>query len=159
MSPQAIFQQQQNTQLVASFLTAAHATPSVFMESIVDEQVKCWGFPEFNPHNRDEYIGFFNYLGDVFEQMDFRIEQCMADNSQALVRFCISGIHHEEFMGLPATGSQLTFSATALFRLENGMIKEVWMYNKHVSLKTSKGTTYRLQDRQAENCCIGKVAC
>jgi hypothetical protein len=62
-------------------------------------------------------------------------------------------------MGLPATGSQLTFSATALFRLENGMIKEVWMYNKHVSLKTRKGTTYRLQDRQAEHCCIGKVAC
>lgn len=164
MSLQALFQkkqiqQERNTQLVTSFLHTAHTTPSAFMAHMVDAQIKCWGFPEFNPHNRDEYFGFFNYLDDVFDQMDFRIEQCMADNSQVLVRFRISGIHHEEFMGLPATNSQLTFSATALFRIENALIKEVWMYNKNVSLKTWKGTTYRLQERQQEHCCIEKVAC
>ena len=146
MSPETSFQPHDNAQWVADFLACAHEAPSTANPQSVDKQIKCWGFPEFSPQNRDEYLGFFNYLGDVFAQMEFRIEQCLADMSQVLVKFHVQGIHHEEFMGLPATGCLLSFQARALFRLENRVIKEVWMYNKNVCLKTDKGTVYQLQD-------------
>lgn len=146
MSPEASLQHSNNTQRVVDFLAAAHGVPSIFNEKAVGEEIKCWGFPEFSPKCREEYLGFFNYLGDVFDQMEFRIEHYLADVGQVLVNFRIQGIHHEEFMGLPATGCQLTFKARALFRLEDGVIKEVWMYNKRVSLKTAKGSVYQLQD-------------
>ncbi|HEY0892065.1 MAG TPA: ester cyclase, partial [Cellvibrio sp.] len=111
-----------NEQLVREFLQAAHSAQIKHLDAYVAEQVKCWGFPEFNPGNRDEYQGFFNYIADVFAAQTFSIEQLLADDAQVLVRFRISGMHHEEFMGLPATGGELEFTATALFRLDAGMI-------------------------------------
>lgn len=153
MSLPASIPQDDHTQLIIDFLQAAHAATPDLSHAMVDDNVKCWGFPEFSPQNRNEYFGFFNYLSDVFAQMDFQIEQCLADASQVLVRFRITGIHHEEFMGLPATYSQLSFSANSLFRLENRVIKEVWMYDKKVSLITRKGTTYQLNDRLVDNSC------
>lgn len=129
-------------QLVREFLQAAHGVQIKHLDAYVAEQVKCWGFPEFNPGNRDEYQGFFNYIADVFAEQTFSIEQLLADDAQVLVRFRINGKHHEEFMGLPATGGELEFTATALFRLEAGMIHEVWMYNKHIVLQTAKGYCY-----------------
>lgn len=131
-----------NERLVKEFLRAAHITQHKDLGNFVAPQVKCWGFPEFNPGNCDEYQGFFNYLADVFESQVFTIEQLLAADSQVLVRFRIQGKHHEEFMGLPASGGELEFTATALFRLDGQKISEVWMYNKHIALQTSKGYRY-----------------
>jgi len=131
-----------NERLVREFLQAAHSVQIKNLDAYVATQVKCWGFPEFNPGNRDEYQGFFNYIADVFAAQTFIIEQLLTDDAQVLVRFRISGKHHEEFMGLPASGGELEFTATALFRLEAGMIREVWMYNKHIVLQTAKGYRY-----------------
>jgi hypothetical protein len=77
------------------------------------------------------------------------------------VRFRISGKHHEEFMGLPATCGELEFTATALFRLDAGVIHEVWMYNKHIMLQTAKG--YRYSTRSTitlpQVCSMHAIAC
>ncbi|HSC67683.1 MAG TPA: ester cyclase [Cellvibrio sp.] len=132
----------QNELLVREFLQGAHSGQIKNLDFYVAEQVKCWGFPEFNPANRDEYQGFFNYMTDVFAGQKFSITQLLADDTQVLVRFCLSGAHHEEFMGLPASGGDLEFIATALFRLEQRKIREVWMYNKQLQLQTRKGYRY-----------------
>lgn len=131
-----------NGRLVREFLQTAHSNQVKNLDAYIATQVKCWGFPEFNPGNRDEYRGFFNYIADVFAAQTLSIERLLADDSQVLVRFRISGKHHEEFMGLPATNGELEFTANALFRLEQGIICEVWMYNKHILLKTPKGHNY-----------------
>jgi len=142
MSSHHRFSHHHNEQLVREFLQAAHTAQIKHLDAYVAEQVKCWGFPEFNPGNRDEYQGFFNYIADVFAAQTFSIEQLLADDAQVLVRFRINGKHHEEFMGLPASCGELEFTATALFRLEEGVIREVWMYNKHIVLQTTKGYRY-----------------
>lgn len=150
-----------NERLVREFLQAAHQNQVKNLDAYVAGQVKCWGFPEFNPGNRDEYQGFFNYIADVFAQQVFRIEQLLAEDRQVLVRFRISGTHHEEFMGLPATGGELEFTATALFRLDKGVIREVWMYNKHIVLHTTKGYSYSTQPliSRSQICRARAIAC
>lgn len=152
---------QKNERLVREFLQAAHGVQSKNLDAYVAEKVKCWGFPEFNPGDRDEYQGFFNYIADVFAEQAFTIEQLLTDDAQVLVRFRVSGQHHEEFMGLPATGGEIEFTATALFRLEEGMICEVWMYNKQMVLQTSKG--YRYSSRSSIGlplvCSTSAIAC
>lgn len=150
-----------NERLVREFLQAAHNNQVKNLDMYVAEQVRCWGFPEFNPGNRDEYQGFFNYIADVFAAQTFNIEQLLADDAQVLVRFRVSGKHHEEFMGLPATGGELEFTATALFRLEDGVIREVWMYNKHIVLQTAKGYRYSTRSTTVRPlvCSTRAIAC
>jgi predicted ester cyclase len=143
--------------LFDSTLAGAHQSTN----HLLAEQVHCWGFPEFDPSNRAEYQGFFNYLLDVFAQRQWAVEQLLASDSQVLVRFRISGIHHEEFMGLPATGALLEFSSHILFRLRDGLIDESWMYKKSLRMTSKKGHVFELLPsvaNQASNTSAAKHA-
>ncbi len=127
---------------VKQFLNSALAGSSIQPDRLLAAQIRCWGFPEFDPANRAEYQGFFNYLIDVFTQRQWTIEPLLTSDSQVLVRFRISGYHHEEFMGLPATGAYLEFSSHILFRVRNGLIDESWMYKKSLRMTTKKGSVF-----------------
>ena len=129
---------------VKNFLNGALKGSQTPVENLLATQVRCWGFPDFDPTNRAEYQGFFNYLMDVFAQRQWTVEQLLATDSQVLVRFCINGYHHEEFMGLPATGAYLEFSAHILFRVREGLIDESWMYKKSLRMTTKKGSVFDL---------------
>lgn len=139
-----MFHHQQLAAQVQQFLNCALNGASQHVENLLAPRIRCWGFPDFDPTNRAEYQGFFNYLIDVFAQRQWRIEPLLASDSQVLVRFCITGLHHEEFMGLPATGAHLEFSANILFRLRDGAIEESWMYKKSLSLTTKKGSLFEM---------------
>lgn len=137
--------------LVNNFLNSALAGAHARSEKLLAPRIRCWGFPEFDPSSRAEYQGFFNYLLDVFAGRDWTIEQLLASDSQVLVRLRISGHHHEEFMGLPATGAYLEFGANLLFRFRDDMIEESWMYKKSLRMTTKKGNVFELIP-QAKSC-------
>jgi predicted ester cyclase len=130
---------------IRHFLSDAFSGSPQHFDRYVAEQVHCWGFPEFNPGNRREYRAFFNFLLDVFSDTRWSIEQLLTSNSQVLVRLRIEGQHHEEFMGLPATGARLVMNLRVLFSLRDGVITETWMYGKRVTLATNKGQYFALQ--------------
>ena len=129
---------------VKQFLNSALSGSHNQFDKLLANQIRCWGFPEFDPTNRAEYQGFFNYLVDVFEQRQWSIDQLLASDSQVLVRFRISGYHHEEFMGMPATGAYLEFSSHILVRVRDGLIDESWMYKKSLRMTTKKGSVFEL---------------
>lgn len=129
---------------VKNFLNGALTGSHTQVENLLAPQIRCWGFPDFDPTNRAEYQGFFNYIMDVFAQRQWTVEQLLASDSQVLVRFRISGYHHEEFMGLAATGAYLEFSAHILFRVREGLIDESWMYKKSLRMTTKKGSVFDL---------------
>lgn len=130
---------------IREFLCGAFSGSAAHFERYVGEQVRCWGFPEFNPECRHEYQGFFNLLLDVFAGAHWSIEQLLTSDSEALVSFTIRGVHHEEFMGLPATGCLLAMRARLLLRVNAGLISESWMYGKSIQLTTAKGKCFELQ--------------
>lgn len=130
---------------IRHFLNGAFSGSTQHFEQHVAEQVRCWGFPEFDPTCRSEYQGFFNFLLDVFNNVEWRIEQLLASDSEVLVCLHIEGIHHEEFMGLPATGCRLSMKTRLLFSLREGLITETWMYGKSIKLMTSKNKYFELQ--------------
>ncbi|HTF97115.1 MAG TPA: ester cyclase [Cellvibrio sp.] len=131
-------------QQVKQFINSALSGSAVSLENVLAAHIRSWGFPEFDPASRAEYQGFFNYLIDVFAERQWSVEQLLASDSQVLVRFRISGYHHEEFMGLPATGAFLEFSSHILFRVRDGLITESWMYKKSLRMTTKKGNAFEL---------------
>ncbi|WP_331344793.1 ester cyclase [Cellvibrio sp. UBA7661] len=135
---------------VSQFLNSALSASHSQTERFLSQQVRCWGFPEFDPSTPDEYQGFFNYLIDVFDQRQWSIEQLLASDAQVLVRFRMSGFHHEEFMGLPATGAFLEFSANLLFRVRDDLIEESWMYKKSLRMTSKKGSVFELLPAPAQ---------
>lgn len=118
-------------------------TKSELLAQTLAEELRCEGFPEFNPQNPIEFSGFLNYLLDVFQQPDVKIELLLTDNTKVLIHFQIQGNHHEEFMGLAPASGLLLFNTNILFKLQNNRISEVVMGDKKVTLTTNKGAIYK----------------
>ncbi len=62
----------------------------------------------------------------AFEHLDVTVEDMVADGEMVAARFTARGIHKGTFMGLPATGKNITMTGIEIFRIENGRIAELW---------------------------------
>ena len=54
------------------------------------------------------------------------IEDQIAEGDKVVTRLTAHGIHQQDLPGIPATGRQITMTATAIHRIEDGKIAEKW---------------------------------
>ena len=74
--------------------------------------------------------GFIAYMRDVHRALgDYRciIDELVADGDRAAARMRFTGKHRAEFLGVAATGRQITWAGAAFFRFERGRISNVWV--------------------------------
>ena len=78
----------------------------------------------------------------AFPDIQFRVEEMIAEGDKVVVRVSFRGTHQGEFMGIPATGKLVHVSGVELARLENGkIIEEGWHYmDEQALLHQLKGT-------------------
>ncbi|HII81470.1 MAG TPA: ester cyclase [Methanosarcina sp.] len=62
----------------------------------------------------------------AFEHLNVTIEDMVAEGDRVTARFTAHGIHKGDFMGLPATGKQITMTGIEIFRIKEGKIVELW---------------------------------
>ena len=60
-----------------------------------------------------------------FPDLLHTINETIAGDGKAVVRFTLHGTHKEEFMGIPPTGKQVQVGAIAIFTLADGKISEL----------------------------------
>jgi len=58
--------------------------------------------------------------------VNFKIEDMIAEEDRIAVRVTAHGTHTGEFMGMPATGKAYTISETHIFHVRDGKIAEHW---------------------------------
>ena len=54
------------------------------------------------------------------------IEDQIAEGDKVVTRLTAHGLHQRDLPGIPATGRQVTMTATVIHRIENGKIAEKW---------------------------------
>ncbi len=54
------------------------------------------------------------------------IDEMIAEGDKVMVRWTFHGKHQGEYLGIPPTGKQVTFSGIYIFRIADGRIAEVW---------------------------------
>ncbi|MFJ8943312.1 ester cyclase [Streptomyces sp. NPDC102395] len=54
------------------------------------------------------------------------IEDQIAEGDKVVTRMTARGVHERDLPGIPATGRQLTMTATVIHRVENGRLAEKW---------------------------------
>ncbi|GAA2373040.1 ester cyclase [Nonomuraea africana] len=54
------------------------------------------------------------------------IEDQIAEGDKVVTRLTARGVHKGDLPGIPATGRQLTVTATVVHRIENGRLAEKW---------------------------------
>jgi len=72
----------------------------------------------------------------AFPDLEMTIEQQIAEGPWVATRVTFRGTHMGEFAGVPATGRRIEYSGTAMDRLENGKVVEMWhTVNMHLLMR------------------------
>ena len=61
-----------------------------------------------------------------FPDFHFRIEDVITQGDKVVMRIPFTGTHLGRFWGLEPTGKKIDVSETLIFRIENGLIAEMW---------------------------------
>ena len=91
--------------------------------------------PEYVRHdaNLPDVVGpraqreFIAGVLNAFPDFDLKPDQLIADENLVVVRSVVRGTHRSEFLGVPATGREVTFQAMDVFRLSDNKIVEQWV--------------------------------
>lgn len=62
---------------------------------------------------------------DAFPDMEYTIEEILADGDSVAARWLVTGTHEGEFEGIPPTGASVEFPVSGLFRVADGTITEI----------------------------------
>ncbi len=82
--------------------------------------------------------GFIAYMREVHRALDdYRciIDELVTDRDRAAARMRFTGKHRAEFLGVAATGRQITWAGAAFFRCEGGRIANLWVLGDIVELR------------------------
>jgi steroid delta-isomerase-like uncharacterized protein len=66
-------------------------------------------------------------LRAVFPDLQFTIEDQIAEGDKVATRYTVRGTHQGEFMGVAATGKPVTWSALVIQRVVGGKVQESWL--------------------------------
>ena len=124
-----------NREVVRRFLEDTHSGRLEVIEQTVSPQIVTHGLFGMDPDSREGYRRFFQVIGDALHQMVFSIDAMVAEGDKVAVHFSLSAIHGGELLGVPASGRPLEFGGMVIYRLEDGLIRETWLYPDHLALQ------------------------
>jgi steroid delta-isomerase-like uncharacterized protein len=59
---------------------------------------------------------------EAFPDINFAIEEIVAEGNIVVTRWHLTGTHKGEFLGKPATGNKIAIDGVSIDRIENGMV-------------------------------------
>jgi len=94
------------------------------------------GNPEMN---REAGIGFFGAFLAAFPDITHEVQDQIAEGDRVATRIVVHGTHQKEMMGIPATGNEMTISATNMFRVDQDKIAEHWVNSDGLGMMMQLG--------------------
>jgi steroid delta-isomerase-like uncharacterized protein len=76
--------------------------------------------------DRDALMQLFAVWGAGFPDAHTTVDDMVAEGDQVAKRWTYRGTHTGEFMGIPATGKQVTMPAVTIYRVSGGKVAECW---------------------------------
>ena len=96
------------------------------IDELIDPGVVDHAAPPGFPTGREGAKQFAAMMRSAFPDLHLTIEDMIAEGDKVVMRSTWSGTHEGEFMGIPATGRQVTVSAIDITRVADGRMVEHW---------------------------------
>lgn len=92
-----------------------------------------------DPPNIEGSRAFFGMMFAAFPDMHFTIRQQLAEGDKVMTFKTFHGTHLGPFMGIPATGNEVTFDNIDIMTVRDGKITEHWAVGDMLSLMQQLG--------------------
>ena len=116
----AATQEQRNKAAMKRFETMINACDDALAAELVDAKA-----PFYTPASKEPVYGGQGYLGIVrfmrkgFSDVQWKIEEMVAEGNIVAVRWTLTGTNDGEFMGIPATGKHISTSVMNFYYFNN----------------------------------------
>jgi len=114
-----------NTQIIRRFTSEFinTASPALAAELIAPSAVfHAPGMPPLR--GPDGYLGLLSMLRGGFSDVQWTLEDVVAEGDKVAARFTMRGTHTGVFMGVPPSGRPFTVTSMGIYRISNGQIVE-----------------------------------
>ena len=74
-----------------------------------------------------------------FPGYDLEVEDMVAEGDKVALRALFSGVHQDEFQGIPATAREVSLPVMLMYRIQDGKIAQFWMSADSLSLLQQLG--------------------
>lgn len=91
------------------------------------------------PPGREGHHMFLAMCQNAFPKLDVTVNDVFAEGDKVAYRWTAQGVHKGEFMGVPATGKEVTITGSDIVRIENGKIAETWHIEDNLGLLQQLG--------------------
>jgi steroid delta-isomerase-like uncharacterized protein len=92
-----------------------------------------------HPLDYAAHADFDAMLFTAFPDLQFMLDDLLADGDRVVARFTARGTQTGVFQGIPATGSTATVSGIAIYRLAEGKVVEQWLEYDQLGLLQQLG--------------------
>ena len=92
-----------------------------------------------NPPTLEGSRQFFSMMFAAFPDMRFVIRQQIAEGDKVLTHKTFHGTHRGPFMGIPATGKEVSFDVMDILTVTDGKIAEHWTVGDMLSMMQQLG--------------------
>lgn len=78
-------------------------------------------------------------IHSTFPDINFTVDDLIAEKEKVVVRWTMTGTHTKEFMGIAPTGKHFTVPGTSVARFSGGKMAEIWLYWDRLGLLEQVG--------------------
>jgi steroid delta-isomerase-like uncharacterized protein len=75
----------------------------------------------------------------AFPDQHYTLEDLIAEGDKVVQRWTMRGTHQGDFMGIPPTGKQVSFTGIEIDRIKDGQFVESWVNEDHLGLMQQLG--------------------
>jgi predicted ester cyclase len=101
--------------------------------------VTAHGLGSPDPVDFEGVTEFYETLWSAFPNVEATIEDMIAEGDSVSFRVTVRGTHRGEFMGVAASGNQVTMSVQNIYRFRDGKVVERWSNPDLLSLMVQIG--------------------
>lgn len=122
-------QQEANKAVVMRAWDAFNSGDLDVLDEVFDES-----YVELTPYGKIEQGGperakqAYRWMRSTFGEIQFDIEQMMAESDLVFSRAMATGTHTGKFLGVPATGRPIRFAAVVVSQIVNGKHVKDWSF-------------------------------
>jgi len=115
-----------NKAIARRFYDAMNEGKLEIIDEVIDENlIEHDELPGLTP-NREGVRQFFQMVRTAFPDFSMTIEDMIAEGDKVFIRAKMKGTQQGEFMGIPASGKQMTVPFADIVRFNGGRVVEHW---------------------------------
>ena len=95
----------------------------VYAENIIVHWDKGWGLPSKGLKEIEQSI--LN-TRNIFENWHEEVLDLIADEDKVTSRYLSTGVHKQDYMGVPASGKNIEFQEISIYRIDDNKVVEQW---------------------------------